>query len=199
MLVDHDGAGGNERIMRRILSLTVGVALHAATAFASQPAVVAPTNYSLFNDVSAQVTSYTNFTVFDSVSANVADGVVVLSGKVTMPFKKDDIERRVTRIAGVRQVVNRIDVLPASQFDEDLRYQIARAIYGNPGFWHYAGVAQPPIHIVVERGHVTLSGVVNSEAERMLARSLATSFGAFSVTNDLKTDSEVATALEDLK
>jgi hypothetical protein len=43
----------------------------------------------------------------------------------------------------------------------------------------------------VENGRVTLAGVVNSNVERMLARSLATGLGEFSVTNELKTDDEV--------
>jgi osmotically-inducible protein OsmY len=55
-------------------------------------------------------------------------------------------------------------------------------------------MARPPIHIVVEHGHVTLTGVVNSNVERMLARSLASSFGALSVTSELKTEAEVKTA-----
>ena len=49
----------------------------------------------------------------------------------------------------------------------------------------------PPIHIVVERGRVTLTGVVQSNIDRMLARSLASNFLSFSVTNHLKTDAEV--------
>jgi hypothetical protein len=36
-----------------------------------------------------------------------------------------------------------------------------------------------------------LTGVVNSNVERMLARSLATGFGELSVVNELKTDAEV--------
>ena len=70
-------------------------------------------------------------------------------------------------------------MLPVSQFDDELRFRIARAIYGNSSFWNYAAMANPPIHIVVNRGHVTLTGVVNSNVERMLARSLAIGFGAF--------------------
>lgn len=186
---------------RTFLSLTAVALLGASTAFANQPTTtsLAPTNYSVFKDVSRQVQNYTSFTVFDDVALSVDEGVVVLSGKVTMPFKKDDIERRVSRVAGVRQVVNQIDVLPVSQFDEELRYRIARAIYGNPNFWHYGSMANPPIHIVVERGHVTLSGVVQNDVERMQARSLATSFGAFSVKNELRTDAEMEQVLETLK
>ena len=150
----------------------------------------------VFNDVSAAVLRYANFTIFDDVGANVASGVVVLTGKVTMPYKRAEIEKRVAKVAGVTQIENRITVLPVSQFDEELRYTIARAIYGNSAFWHYAAMANPPVHIVVENGRVTLSGVVNNNVERMLARSLATSFGAFSVVNALKTDAEVKADLE---
>jgi hypothetical protein len=69
------------------------------------------------------------------------------------------------------------------------------AIYGNSSFWQYASMVNPPIHIVVNRGRVTLEGVVNSNVERMLARSLATGFGAFEVKNLLRTDAEVREGL----
>ena len=90
-----------------------------------------------------------------------------------MPYKKDDIGKRVAGIDGVREVQNNIEVLPVSSYDDQLRHRIARAIYGNPSFWNYAAMANPPIHIIVENGRVTLTGVVNSNVERMLARSLA--------------------------
>ncbi len=112
-----------------------------------------------------------------------------------MPYKRDDIEQRVRRVDGVTAIENAIAVLPVSQFDDELRFRIARAIYGNSSFWQYASMANPPIHILVNRGRVTLDGVVNSNIERMLARSLATGFGAFEVTNQLRTDAEVRESL----
>jgi osmotically-inducible protein OsmY len=150
------------------------------------------------HDVSRQVLTYPQFSIFDSVHMQVDNGVVTLTGKVTMPYKKNDIEKRVAKIDGVDQVVNKITVLPVSSFDDELRFRIARAIYGNSNFWNYGSMANPPIHIIVENGHVTLDGVVNSNTDRMLARSIASSFGAFSVTNDLKTDAEVEQELEHL-
>src|SRR5690606_32889883 len=146
----------------------------------------------LINSISEEVRNYSRFTIFDDVRVSLGeDNVVVLSGKVTMPFKKDDIERVVRQVPGVTAVRNELEVMPTSPFDDELRCRIARAIYGHSAFWHYAAMADPPIHIIVERGHVTLTGVVNSNVERMLARSLATTFGAFSVKNELKTDAEV--------
>jgi hyperosmotically inducible protein len=150
----------------------------------------------IFKDVQDQVLSYAQFTIFDDVGAGIENGVVTLAGKVTMPFKRDDIARRVAKVPGITRVENRITVLPVSSFDDDLRYAIARAIYGNSAFWPYASMSNPPIHIVVERGRVTLTGVVNSEVDRMLARSLASSFGAFSVMSDLKTDAEMKALLD---
>jgi osmotically-inducible protein OsmY len=150
----------------------------------------------VFNDISSSVNQYTQFTVFDDVSANVEGGVVTLTGKVTMPYKRNDIERRVAKVAGVRQVKDQIGVLPVSSFDDQLRNRIARSIYSNSSFWNYAAMANPPIHIIVEHSRVTLTGVVQSDVERMLARTLATQVGALSVTNNLKTDAEVREALE---
>ena len=153
-------------------------------------------DYEIFKNSASKVNSYVYFTVFDDVSLSVDEGIVTLVGKVTMPYKRTDIEKRVSKVEGVRAVENQLSVLPVSQFDDDLRYQIARSIYGNSSFWQYAAMANPPIHILVEHGRVTLTGVVNSEVERMLARSLAVSFGAFTVKNDLKTDAEMRDALE---
>jgi osmotically-inducible protein OsmY len=150
----------------------------------------------VFRDISDSVNRYTQFTIFDNIEAAVTDGNVVLTGFVTMPYKKNDIERRVRKIDGVMTVENRIEVLPVSQFDDELRYRIARAIYSNSSFWNYAAMANPPIHIVVKHGRVTLTGVVQSNVERMLARSLATGFGSFEVKNALKTDEEVRAELE---
>jgi osmotically-inducible protein OsmY len=152
----------------------------------------------VFRDVQKQVLQYSQFTIFDSVNAEIEDGVVVLTGKVTMPYKRNDIEKRIAKLDSVTEVQNKIEVLPVSQYDDELRLQISRAIYGNSNFWRYATMANPPIHIIVDRGHVTLEGVVNSNVDRMLARSLASGFGAFSVKNELKTDAEVSAELETL-
>jgi hyperosmotically inducible protein len=150
----------------------------------------------IFRGVSETVNRYTQFTIFDSVEASVTQGHVVIDGWVTMPYKKDDIEKRVRRVEGVNTLENKIQVLPVSQFDDELRFRIARAIYGNSAFWNYAAMANPPIHIVVNGGRVRLQGVVQSNVERQLARSLATGFNAFEVKNELKTDEEIQAELE---
>ena len=172
------------------LAVSVNVAAAASVTGADKK------DFQLLKEIATSVDRYTQFTIFDDVSAQVKDGYVTLSGKVTMPYKRDDIERRVSKINGVAGVRDEITVLPVSTFDDDLRFKIARSIYGHSNFWNYAIMPNPPIHIVVEHGRVTLTGVVNSDLDRMLARSLAAQFNAFSVASELKTDAEVREALE---
>ena len=179
--------------MSRILATVIVMLAMSAPAWAADRE-----NLAIFQDVSQQVLRYPRFTIFDSVHAQVHEGVVTLSGRVTMPFKREDIARRVAGVEGVDDVRNEVTVLPVSQFDDELRFRIARAIYGNSHFWRYGAMVNPPVHIIVENSHVTLEGVVRSNLDRLLARSIASSFGAFSVTNDLKTDAEAKADLERL-
>lgn len=179
-------------------SLATALVLLTLSAQSTRAADVGRKNLQVFNDVSTAVNRYERFTIFDDVSAEVKDGVVTLTGKVTMPYKKTDIAKQVAKVDGVTQVVDKIEVLPVSRWDDQLRYRIARAIYGNGNFSNQAMMVNPPIHIIVENGRVTLTGVVQSEVDRALARSLASGRGEFSVKNELKTEEEVRNTLEKL-
>jgi hypothetical protein len=180
-------------MFKKIFFFGVAAALSASVALAD---TADRKDLQVFNDVAKSVNRYMHFTIFDDVNASVTDGVVTLTGRVTMPYKRDDIMKRVADVSGVREVRDNIEVLPVSQFDDRLRYQIARAIYSNPNFWNYAIGPNPSIHIIVEHGRVTLTGVVNSDIDRRLARSLVDQFGVMSVKNDLKTDAEIREAIE---
>jgi len=179
----------------KLCAVAAGLLLTANVTLAAQTSEIDRKDFQVAKDIARAVQRYSRFTIFDDVSANVKDGMVTLTGKVTMPYKRDDIAKRIAKVDGVRGVSDQIDVLPVSQFDDELRYRIARSIYNNSNFWNYAIMPNPPIHIVVEHGRVTLTGVVQSEVDRALARSLATQFGALSITNSLKTDAEVADTL----
>jgi hypothetical protein len=183
------------RMMRKMMWLGASLVLSANVAFA---APVDKKNLQVFNDVAKSVNHYAYFTIFDDVQADVKDGVVTLTGKVTMPYKRDEIEKRVAKVSGVQKVVDHITVLPVSQFDDRLRYRIARAIYSNPNFWNYGLGPNPSIHVIVDHGHVTLTGTVMNNTDRVIARSLVDQFGVMSVANELKTEAEVKEALEKL-
>jgi hyperosmotically inducible periplasmic protein len=179
------------------MPLRVFVVLLSLLAVSPVTASVAPDLAPDVNDVrildqaTATVNGCPHFTIFDDVSVSVENGIVTLVGKMTMGYKRDELQKRVGAIAGVKQVVNQLEVLPASSFDDTLRQRIARAIYGNANFWTYAAMRNPPIHIIVEGSRVTLTGLVRTETDRRLAQALATQFNALSVSNALKTDAEM--------
>ena len=185
-------------MLRKLAASAALVITLGAFGFTTPAAAADNENLQLFRAVQKQVLNYTHFTIFDSVNTQINDGVVELTGWVTMPYKSTDIERRVSRVDGVTRVVNKIKELPVSQFDDDLRVRIARAIYSSPHFRGYGSMVNPPIHIIVEHGRVTLEGVVNNNVDRMIARSIASNFLAFDLKNELKTTQEAKEELEKL-
>jgi len=134
------------------------------------------------------VLRYPHYTVFDDINFGM-DGEyeVVLLGAVTEPFKKVEIEERVAKVFGVRSVDNRIEVLPLSPNDQDIRRSLYFRIYRDPRFSDRANMVNPPIHIVVSRGVVALTGVVRSALEKRVLESIARSTpGVFRVVNRLQ-------------
>jgi hyperosmotically inducible protein len=141
-------------------------------------------------DVSRRLRSYVFYTIYDNVDLSVNDGVVRLTGAVTMPYKSEEMARLASKVPGVQDVENDLRTLPTSAMDDELRVTLARRIYGDPMFEAYASQAVPPIHIVVEGGRVTLAGAVSSEVERRAAENIARStFGVFSVDDRLTVSS----------
>ncbi len=134
-----------------------------------------------------EINMYYAYGMFDNVNFEVSNGALSVGGQVTQPFKKVDMGRILERVKGVTVLQNNLEVLPTSQFDDRLRLQVARAIYGNPFFTPYANLALPPIHIIVKNGNVTLEGVVISEMDRTKAGMVANLAGlSFSVVNNLR-------------
>jgi osmotically-inducible protein OsmY len=119
-------------------------------------------------EVIDKIQHYDLFTVYDDFQGSVKNGVVHLGGAVTEPKKLDDVIERVAKIRGVQAIDNKVTVLPANQDDNRLRSAIANAIYSLTDFERYS-MANPPIHVIVNRGHVTLTGVVRSEIEKRKA------------------------------
>lgn len=128
------------------------------------------------------------YTIFDDLAFRVDGSTVTLLGNVTNPVLKSDAENVVKRIEGVTQVVNRINVLPLSDFDWQIRRAEFRAIYGNPQIGdRYGHQALPSIHIIVSNGHVKLEGVVANQADKNFINIRANSVpNVFSVENDLQ-------------
>jgi hyperosmotically inducible periplasmic protein len=136
--------------------------------------------------VADAILTYNKFSIFDDVNVHVENRNVTLTGRVTIPLKKDEIGKRIGKIDGIRSLTNEIGVLPVSQMDQRLRNTLARAIYEHPSFWRYSQLANPPIHIIVENQRVTLTGVVDSQVDKMLAFSLAQVGGNLGIENKLR-------------
>lgn len=128
--------------------------------------------------------------VFDNLAYRVSpDGTVTLVGQVARPTLKSDAENAVKHIEGVERVDNQIQVLPTSPMDDQIRLATYRAIYGNSVLSPYALRAVPPIHIIVNQGHVTLEGVVAKQMDKQVAEMQAKSVpNVFSVTNNLRVE-----------
>ena len=182
-------------MLRKMALVAAALVMTGGVAFADAGS---RSNLQVFNDVSAKVNHYALFTIFDNVEIGAKDGVVTLHGQVTMPYKRDELGRLAAKVDGVHEVRNEITVLPASIFDDRLRYRVARSIFSNPSLQRYVFGPTPSIHIVVEHGRVTLTGVVNSAMDQQLAVLAANQFPAFRVTNALKTEAEVRNSLEHL-
>jgi osmotically-inducible protein OsmY len=142
----------------------------------------------LVEGVRRAVLRYSYYTVFDDINFGMEQPYeIVLLGAVTEPFKKTEIEKRVSRVFGVKSVDNRIEVLPLSPNDQDLRRALFYRIYRDPRFSDRANRVNPPIHIVVSRGVVALTGVVRSAIESRILESIARSTpGVFRVINRLE-------------
>jgi len=128
--------------------------------------------------------------VFDNLAYRVSpEGTVTLIGQVARPTLKSDAENAVKRIEGVERVDNQIQVLPTSPMDDQIRLATYRAIYGNSVLSPYGLRAVPPIHIIVDQGHVTLEGVVAKQMDKQVAEMQAKSVpNVFSVTNNLRVE-----------
>ena len=183
--------------MSRVKSIILAIAATFAIATSAAAAPAVKSNDQGFGEqqimkkVRKELVTLPFYGVFDNLSYKVEGGTVTLYGQVVRPTTRKDAERRVARIEGVERVVNQIEVLPLSSFDDSIRVRTYRTIFRAGGLYRYAMGANPSIHIVVNRGHVTLEGVVANEGDRRLAYAMARGVpGVFSVTNNLRTDRE---------
>jgi len=144
---------------------------------------------SLSEEVRHQLVTLPYYSVFDWLQAQVKpDGTVTLMGEVTRPSLKDDAGSGVEKLEGASHVVNRIETLPLSTMDDELRMSLYHAIYSfDSPLYRYATQSLPPIHIIVKNGQVELKGIVASQEDSDLASLAANQVsGIFSIKNELK-------------
>jgi len=128
--------------------------------------------------------------VFDNVTFSIEpDRTVTLLGQVREPNLKKHIEEDAARVEGVQSVKSQIEVLPLSPADDELRLRMYRAVYGQEGLQRYSVQVNPPIHIIVKNGAVSLEGIVANKLEYAQVNVAANGVpGAFSVKNNLRVE-----------
>jgi hyperosmotically inducible protein len=173
-----------------VLSLTL--------AAAGVPALAQTQARSTIDEVRKNLLQMPYYGVFDFMAFSYNKGTVNLVGYAYYPNLKKDAERAVKRASGVDVVQNKIEELPPSQGDDDLRWKIYYAIYTDPFLSRYAPgggmlwghrhaysgpfyglggepfagmepAGDYPMHIIVKNLHVTLLGVVDNEGDKTLA------------------------------
>ncbi len=168
----------------------VGSALAASREKAEAPAR-GSANYEawLTNQVRHELVMLPFYSVFDNLQYRVDGTKVTLLGQVNRPILKSDAESAVKHIEGVEAVDNQLKVLPPSPYDDRIRRATYRSIYSFGSLQKYAVRSVPPIHIIVNNGHVALEGSVANEADKSIAGIRANTVpGVFSVTNNLRVD-----------
>lgn len=131
------------------------------------------------------------YDVFDAIGYSVNGNTVTLTGKVTDATTKKSAARVVARIAGVANVVNNIEVLRLSSFDDSIRLSALNAFANAGSVYRYVQGVNPPVRIIVDGGHLALEGTVHSRGDynflNVAARGIP---GVFSVDNNLVIENE---------
>jgi hyperosmotically inducible periplasmic protein len=175
------------RIKNKMMAFAAALLLAATTAMAAPVKDNNDETTQTAKEVRKKLVTLPYFGVFDNLAYKVDGDTVTLYGQVTRPITRSDAAKRVAKIEGVERVVNNIEVLPISGFDDGIRVRTYRAISRTGGLYRYLLGANPSIHIVVKNGHVTLEGVVSNKGDSNLANIAANGVsGVFSVTNNLR-------------
>ena len=145
----------------------------------------------ILKDAEKVVSTYSRYGVFDAVGLSVVSGVVGIEGFVLDAVRRREIENRVARVAGVRDVHNDLRLQGVSPHDERLRLQLHARIYGDPLFERFAGWPEPPVRIFVDGARATLAGTVSSELERTVLGQIASQSLALSVRNMVQVEGTV--------
>ncbi len=128
--------------------------------------------------VGRAVLDYVHYTLWDYVDAWVNEGVVSVLGSFTPDRdKKRELYRKIARIPGVRDYVDRIEVLSPSSSDRRTRARISQLLGRSVHFDRYRNTTNTPFHIIVSNGAVTLKGYVQDQIEYIEMQSIVGQIG----------------------
>ena len=177
---------------RRLIAVVMALALAASVAVAAPGnAGASGSDEVVAKQIRKKLVTLPYYGVFDNLGFEIEGSTVTLYGQVVRASTRKDAERRVSKIEGVERVINNIEVLPLSGFDDRIRARTLRAVARTGGLFRYFQGVNPSIHIIVKGGRITLEGVVSSKSDSQLAYLAARGVPeSFSVTNNLRVERE---------
>jgi len=177
----------NHALLRRMAPLATLLFLTVIAPGADKTTAKGPDR--IIREVRHELVTLPYYGVFDDLNYKVDGNTVTLMGQVRSLGLKNAAEKAVKDIEGVERVDNKIEMLPPNTADDQIRLALYNKIYGQPSLQRYALQAVPSIHIIVNNGAVTLTGVVLNDLDKQVAYTQANSTpGIFKVTNNLRTE-----------
>lgn len=153
--------------------------------------ISAQTPAELDRKVAKEIRKLPYYGVFDYITYKIDGRNVTLYGQVANAINKNDAEGYVKDIKGVENVINKIEILPPSSFDNSIRQQIVRNFYQYGSLGRFLSEINPDVRIIVKNGRVTFEGIVSNQTDVNLMNIAANQvFGVFQVTNNVKIKSE---------
>ena len=177
------------KTVRNFLILAFAFLSFSLVTVNAQSYSTAGSTQSIERQVYKKILGLPRYEVFDHIQFQVSGDTVTLSGKVYNGINKSSAESVVKRVAGVSHVVNNIEVLPPSPFDDRIRVGVLQSIANTGGLSRYFWEVNPAVRIIVDNGHVSLEGFVANKGDYNLMNILANGVpNVFSVENNLVID-----------
>lgn len=179
------------KIFNKFIVFAIAIVAFSFVSVSAQGLSNSASTAALENKIYKKILSLPYYEVYDFIGFSVDGGTVTLTGKVKNATNRKSAENVVEDIPGVTSVVNKIELLPLSRFDDDIRRGLYARLSNTGGLSGYLWPVNPSVRLIVDNGHITLEGNVRNRGDynimNIIARGVS---GSFSVTNNLKIEND---------